>query len=641
MSATSKTAKSRSGCRTCKQRRVKCDETKPSCRQCALKSLECPGYATRWKWSTKHEQIQRAPVSKRARVNKPSDSAEDTPEVGSSPRSHRQESAGNHLKHVESVSENGDTAALDDEAEQALLNGDWDDVLLPTFQSSSTPRSLSMSETTRTTTPARHSFDVAPWVWQSPDTILSNVQIQVDFFSEKVCKALTAVDSMNNNPFRQVALSRTKDSLLFFSLCRYLTAAFLNSSASDATSALVVQNAQMETLQRLHNAVAQLDYDVLTRMKAEDILMAIIMFGLSTNWDGSNSPSILHYNAAVRLYTHACCGHEELFLHSLVYWWMGLAFVTDTTKECLLEPPPLERGNHGEAAKRIPHPLAGVSPAAQRLLGRAGSLIYAQRLRCREKSFPSMNQLQKEYEAVQRARSLEEETLSLQLPRANKFVDVGDTATPIQDLINTAEVYRLAALILLYRAFPDLLNGRLRLDEDGNEADARERRLRWVTALAIHALDILRQNSPHSGTRSIESILLVIIAGELQKRTCSSQISCVTNETKSESPSLGPSMAASTPLPTSPFDRFTALHDCVRSVFHIGHLCETSGLDRIYEARRALLKRLQSIRDILPYRLLERVQELVLKTWDAGDNDNPEVFWIDVMIDNELKFLLV
>ncbi|OAL18762.1 hypothetical protein AYO22_10456 [Fonsecaea multimorphosa] len=243
-------------------------------------------------------------------------------------------------------------------------------------------------------------------------------------------------------------MSRTKDSLLFFSLCGYLTGAFLNSSTLDTTSALAVQNAQTETLQRLRNAVAQLD--MLTRTKVEDILMAIIPFGLNTNWDGSNSPSIFHYNAAVRL--------------------------------------------------------------------------------------------------------------------ADEFADVGDIETPVQDLINTAEVYRPAALILLYRAFPDLLNGRLRLDE--NEADAgqsaKERRLLWVTALAIRALNILRQNAPRSGTRSIEPILLVIIAGELQKRTCS-QISSLTDES----------------------------------------------------------------------------DELVVKTWDAGDNDTPEVFWIDIMIENELKFLLV
>ncbi|KAL2164919.1 hypothetical protein VTH06DRAFT_215 [Thermothelomyces fergusii] len=48
--------KSRSGCRTCKLRRLRCDETKPGCRNCAQKGFECPGYQQRLQWSTKHER---------------------------------------------------------------------------------------------------------------------------------------------------------------------------------------------------------------------------------------------------------------------------------------------------------------------------------------------------------------------------------------------------------------------------------------------------------------------------------------------------------------------------------------------------------------------------------------------------------
>ncbi|RAQ73640.1 C6 zinc finger domain protein [Aspergillus flavus] len=32
------------GCRTCIQRRVKCDETRPNCRRCELRGIQCPGY---------------------------------------------------------------------------------------------------------------------------------------------------------------------------------------------------------------------------------------------------------------------------------------------------------------------------------------------------------------------------------------------------------------------------------------------------------------------------------------------------------------------------------------------------------------------------------------------------------------------
>lgn len=42
--------KSRTGCVTCKTKRLKCDEHKPSCYNCQKKNITCGGYATRFKW---------------------------------------------------------------------------------------------------------------------------------------------------------------------------------------------------------------------------------------------------------------------------------------------------------------------------------------------------------------------------------------------------------------------------------------------------------------------------------------------------------------------------------------------------------------------------------------------------------------
>lgn len=45
-----KLSKSRNGCVTCKAKRLKCDETKPSCNQCARRSVPCGGYKRDFKW---------------------------------------------------------------------------------------------------------------------------------------------------------------------------------------------------------------------------------------------------------------------------------------------------------------------------------------------------------------------------------------------------------------------------------------------------------------------------------------------------------------------------------------------------------------------------------------------------------------
>lgn len=38
------------GCITCKAKRLKCDETKPTCQQCARRSVTCGGYKKDFKW---------------------------------------------------------------------------------------------------------------------------------------------------------------------------------------------------------------------------------------------------------------------------------------------------------------------------------------------------------------------------------------------------------------------------------------------------------------------------------------------------------------------------------------------------------------------------------------------------------------
>ncbi|KAL1630672.1 hypothetical protein SLS54_000543 [Diplodia seriata] len=50
-----KKPKSRDGCQRCKVKRLKCDETKPDCRNCVTRGIVCPGYKKFIKWSTKYE----------------------------------------------------------------------------------------------------------------------------------------------------------------------------------------------------------------------------------------------------------------------------------------------------------------------------------------------------------------------------------------------------------------------------------------------------------------------------------------------------------------------------------------------------------------------------------------------------------
>ncbi|CAN6624310.1 hypothetical protein TRVA0_009S03136 [Trichomonascus vanleenenianus] len=59
-----KRTKSRTGCVTCKKRRLKCDETKPTCLKCAQRNVICGGYVKSFKWRSFEETNVCAKITK-------------------------------------------------------------------------------------------------------------------------------------------------------------------------------------------------------------------------------------------------------------------------------------------------------------------------------------------------------------------------------------------------------------------------------------------------------------------------------------------------------------------------------------------------------------------------------------------------
>ncbi|PVI06032.1 hypothetical protein DM02DRAFT_515697 [Periconia macrospinosa] len=65
-----KQSKSRNGCVTCKAKRLKCDETKPTCQQCARRTVPCGGYKKDFKWRPFEETTYTAPGKASAKTKK-------------------------------------------------------------------------------------------------------------------------------------------------------------------------------------------------------------------------------------------------------------------------------------------------------------------------------------------------------------------------------------------------------------------------------------------------------------------------------------------------------------------------------------------------------------------------------------------
>ncbi|KUJ08248.1 uncharacterized protein LY89DRAFT_338878 [Mollisia scopiformis] len=82
-----KQSKSRNGCITCKAKRLKCDETKPTCQQCHKRSVTCGGYKKDFKWRPFEETTfvnKTAPPKPKGRNSIPQNKVQDVT-TGASP----------------------------------------------------------------------------------------------------------------------------------------------------------------------------------------------------------------------------------------------------------------------------------------------------------------------------------------------------------------------------------------------------------------------------------------------------------------------------------------------------------------------------------------------------------------------------
>lgn len=419
------------------------------------------------------------------------------------------------------------------------------------------------------------------------------------------------------SPFRPAALSSWRRSSLLFSTLKFLASVYQSSLTTVGRLRLAAHEAQLDMLQQLSFNLSNVHTSLQT--SKDELLLVVVMFGLSSSWYDLDDLGLEHYNAAVALLEEAHFDKSrvhtrnyQFFRESLIYWWMMLSFAADPSSQTIRGPPCLERRDVDSLY--VPHPLTGVSPESQLLLGRVGFLVFSHSREFAQRHLRHDDKLMLSRSNTARARDLETRLLSLELPAREMIVDPGDSHTPINDLINIAEAYRMCGLLMLYRVFPDLLDVRLRSADSDDSSDLfaeRERtRQQWLNSLALCILEQLEENSETSGTRTIEAILLLIVSGELS--------------------------VSGQPLGATGY--FRDLDSTKGSIYHQSLQRWSSKAQK--DARAVVLARFERIQAILPFQTIDRMKSIVFKAWESMDNGS-NLFWVDIMIKNKWQFLML
>ncbi|KIX01927.1 alpha-acetolactate decarboxylase [Rhinocladiella mackenziei CBS 650.93] len=415
-----------------------------------------------------------------------------------------------------------------------------------------------------------------------PPTIFEDCTVLLDCSFDTIARILSIYHG-SFNPFRSSNLSTWRRSPLLLALLKFLSGTYQMNLTNKPSLCVVVNQARGNTLGQLLFDVSTINQSLPAKKVA--VLLAMVMFGLSSSWYDMKDLGLAHYNAAATLLQEVHFEHTEIpsqnyrfFQESMIYWWMMLSFACDPSTQEIKTPPTLI--GQCDRARRIPHPLTGISPRSQLLFGKVGYLVFSQRRKALQHSLTATGDILESLSQIEKARKLECQLLSLEIPAPSCIMDPKDPDTPIKDLVTIADAYRMCGLLLLYHAFPDLLDVRLKSDQSG-ETDRKYQssvaRQQWLASFAISILQMLQENNETSGTRTIEAILLLIISGELsQGGFCSSQ-----NE--------GDILSRSTSSVN----------------LNTGQSWETCPSETLVEARSVVINRFERIQAILPFKTID------------------------------------
>ncbi|KIW96520.1 uncharacterized protein Z519_03589 [Cladophialophora bantiana CBS 173.52] len=416
-------------------------------------------------------------------------------------------------------------------------------------------------------------------------------------------------------------MSTWRRSPLLFSVFRYFVGIYRSSLDADCRLDVAVNQARIEVLGQLSSNLLPTSTSV--PIRKTEVLFVVCMFGLSSSWYDLNDLGLEHYNAATALLpelqlqtSNVAPRTAQFFAEFLVYWWMMLSFAYNPGSHKIQNPPPICPREALEL--RIPHPLTGVSPESQLLLGMVGRLVLSQRRMALQQPATTAGLLPCTLSDDVRPRELESQLISLELPRPNMVLDPEDPHTSVHDLINIAQAYRLCGLLLLYHTYPNLLEVKManHASHGMRTSFARNHKTNseFLVSLAIHVLQVLEQNSKSSGTRTIEAILLLIISGELSQN--------MINPCGSESE-----------IQCDICSQLPAITQCQK-------LSDSHHRLTVTEARSIVIARFERIQAILPFSTIRHMKSLVLETWRFMDQ-GLDVFWVDLLIKNNWQFVMI
>ncbi|KAI1612638.1 fungal-specific transcription factor domain-containing protein [Exophiala viscosa] len=598
--------RSRTGCARCKERKLKCDETRPRCIRCQKRNTICPGYSQLTEVATPepfsqsdfstsvpvddttsvghHDIFDFDPLATDSIFDVPWSTAEDHDWEDTSPKVFEATSSitipATTATAAASIADNGVTSST-----SLIRRGRSQSFAVEAIRKSAQLDPMSSSEN-----PSRGMNDYS--------------SLLVEYYFKEVAGIFSCYDS-HFNPFRSTVSKLWQTSNSVFYVLQSMAAACL----SDVVPSLHTVGDKLR-----HAAMTCVEADIRDSKVETGSLLTLIMLGLSASWHNPNDLGREHFNQARTIMAALTTGQTPAFLEvnnkrnlqffkeAMIYWEMLLSYVSDVSVALPLTQGPeiSSSDSHDMLEPSFPHPWTGVAREAQVLVFEVGRLVRKERQRIKNRPlFTSLADIDESYKVINKAEELAQRLRGLQLPAEEAIINPGDVQTPVKHLITIAELYRLTGLLQLYRVFPDLLSDygtdRAQLDfydPDRISPDGMNQRL---TAFAVEIVDLLRTLPIESATKCVQPFFFVAVASELTIPSASEQTNGLVE-------GIEPAVAGPSAV-------------------------------EVLDARKFVISRLSTFEHVLPAKPLRQMIQIVTLTWEHIDKGMADVYWMDVMTD--------
>ncbi|KAF5696056.1 Arginine metabolism regulation II [Fusarium globosum] len=362
----------------------------------------------------------------------------------------------------------------------------------------------------------------------------------LDHYFTTVCHFNSSFDSANN-PFRSEVSRMMADSPLLFGCVLSMSAAHLYQG--DKSSSCIPLEFQTEAMSHLSRTLSELptrkECEVddnrptasVSREKilnvSDDLLLSIIFLGMTAAWHDVSATGLPHLHGSRQLFRswislnnladvekrRKMTKTQTFVVSSMVYWEAMSSALFDQQYEglshltmfCDPHPPALIQ----------PCPWTGVATPIFVFLAKTLTLVRNNQALKSLWVFESGEIYRRALygELLAKATSLECEILRYRLPSLALIEDIGDPCTTPDHLLAISRCYRMAALLELYSAFPEITRTGGRPDS-AIDLDRNDEKTHLIMGLAFSILENLEKIPDDSGTISIQ-LLSLLIAGSV------------------------------------------------------------------------------------------------------------------------------